>query len=88
MELIGLVLIKKVNKSYYFDLFGGAPDNFLLKQLPKPITYHNDKIQHKNCKSFGSYCLYFFYLHETMKYYDAILKMYFENLFRKVEYCR
>ena len=29
------------NKSYYFDSFGGQPDNFLLKQLPKPIIYHN-----------------------------------------------
>ena len=29
------------NKSYYFDSFGGAPDKFLLKQLPKPIIYHN-----------------------------------------------
>ena len=31
------------NKSYYFDSFGGQPDNFLLKQLPKPIIYHNYK---------------------------------------------
>ena len=27
---------KKDNKSFYFDSFGGPPDNFLLKQLPKP----------------------------------------------------
>ena len=26
--------IVKNNKSYYFDSFGGAPDKFLLKQLP------------------------------------------------------
>ena len=31
-------LILKDNKSYYFDSFGGAPDNVLLDQLPKPIT--------------------------------------------------
>ena len=31
----------KDNKSYYFDSFGGQPDNFLLNQLPKPIIYHN-----------------------------------------------
>ena len=29
------------NKSFYFDSFGGTPDKFLLKQLPKPIFYHN-----------------------------------------------
>ena len=28
------------NKSYYFDSFGGAPDKFLLDQLPKPVIYH------------------------------------------------
>ena len=33
--------IIKDNKSYYFDSFGGAPDRFLLNQLPKPIIYHN-----------------------------------------------
>ena len=29
--------IVKDKKSYYFDSFGGAPDKFLLNQLPKPI---------------------------------------------------
>ena len=66
------------DKSYYFDSFGGHPDKFLLNQLPKPITYHDYKIQHINSKLCGSYCLYFFYLIERMNYYDAILKMYFE----------
>ena len=69
----------KDNKSYYFDSFGGGPDTFLLKQLPKPIIYHNYKIQDINSKLCGSYCLYFFYLIERMNYYDAILKMYFET---------
>ena len=32
--------IVKNDKSYYFDSFGGQPDKFLLKQLPKPIIYH------------------------------------------------
>ena len=32
--------IVKYNESYYFDSFGGQPDKFLPKQLPKPITYH------------------------------------------------
>ena len=50
----------KDNKSYYFDSFGGHPDIFLLNQLPKPIIYHNYKIQHINSKLCGSYCLYFF----------------------------
>ena len=68
----------KDNKSYYFDSLGGSPDKFLLKQLPKPIIYHNYKIQNINSKLSGSYCLYFFYLIESMNYYDAILKLVFE----------
>ena len=42
--------IVKDNKSYYFDSFGGAPDKFLLNQLPKSITYHNYKKQDINSK--------------------------------------
>ena len=42
--------IVKDNKSYYFDSFGGAPDKFLLNHLPKPIIYHNYKIQDKKIK--------------------------------------
>ena len=68
----------KNNKSYYFDSFGGAPDKFLLNQLPKPIIYHNYKIQDINSKLCGSYCLYFFYLIERINYYDTILKLVFE----------
>ena len=56
--------IIKDNK-YYFDSFGGQPDKFLLNQLPKPIIYHNYKIQDINSKLCGSYCLYFFYLIES-----------------------
>ena len=33
--------IKINNKSYYFDSFGGQPDEFLLNHLPKPIPYNN-----------------------------------------------
>ena len=51
--------IVKDNKSYYFDSFGGAPDKFLLNQLPKPIIYQNYKIQDINSKLCGSYCLFF-----------------------------
>ena len=70
--------IVKDNNSFYFDSFGGQPDTFLLNQLPKPITYHNYKIQDIHSKLCGSYCLYFFYLIERMKHYGAILKMYFD----------
>ena len=70
--------IVKDNKSYYSDSFGGAPDKFLLKQLPKLIIYHNYKIQDINSRLCGSYCLYFFNLIERMKYYDTISKMYFD----------
>ena len=31
-----IYFIIKDNKSYYFDSFGVAPDNFLLNQIPKP----------------------------------------------------
>ena len=58
----------KHNRSYYFDSFGGQPDKFLPNQLPKPITYHNYKIQDKNSKLCVSYCLYFMYLIERMNY--------------------
>ena len=68
----------KDNKSFYFDSFGGTPDKFLLKQLPKPIIYHNYKIQDIDSQLCGSYCLYFFYLIERMNYYDTILKLVFE----------
>ena len=44
----------KDNKSFYFDSFGGQPDKFLLNQLPKPLTYHNYKIQDVNSKLCGS----------------------------------
>ena len=59
--------ILKDNKSYYFDSFGGQPDKFLPKQLPKPIIYHNYKLQDINSKLCGSYCWYFFYLIERRK---------------------
>ena len=56
--------IVKDNKSFYFDSFGGAPDKFLLIQLPEQVIHHNYKIQDINSKLCGSYCLYFFYLLE------------------------
>ena len=70
--------IVKDKKSYFFDSFGGAPDRFLLNQLPKPIIYHNYKIQDINSQLCGSYSLYFFYLIERMTYYDTVLKIYCE----------
>ena len=67
--------IVKDNKSFYFDSFGGQPDKLQLNQLPKPIMYHKYKIQDIYSKLCGSFTLYFFYLIETMNYYDTILKM-------------
>ena len=61
------------NKSYYFDSFGGSPDNYLLNQLPEPVIFHNYKNQDVNSKKCGTYCLYFFYLMERFNYYDAVL---------------
>ena len=51
--------IVKDGKSFYFHIFGGTPDKFLLNQFSKPILYHNYKIQDINSKLRGSYCLYF-----------------------------
>ena len=73
-------LIVKDNESYYFESFGGALDKSLLNQLPKPIIYHNYKIQDINSKLCGSNCLYFFYLYERMNYYYTTLKMYFDEI--------
>ena len=55
-----LCFILKANKSFYFDSFGDQPDNFLLNQLPKPIIYHNYKIQDICSKLCRSQCLNFF----------------------------
>ena len=71
--------IVKDNKSFYFDSFGVQSDKFILNQLPKPIIYHNYKIQYINSKLCGSYCLYFLYFIERMNFYDTILKMYFHD---------
>ena len=72
--------IVKDKKSYFFDSFDDQPDKFLLKQLPKPTIYYNYKTQDINSTLCGSYCLYFFYLIEKMKYYDTILKLVFESI--------
>ena len=64
--------IKKL-KSYFFGSFGGQPDNILVKQIPEPIIHHNYKIQDKNSKLCGSYCLFFFFSNKRMNYYDTIL---------------
>ena len=68
----------KDNKSYDYDSFGGQPDKFLLRELPKAIIYHKYKIQDINSQLCGSYCLYFFYLIQRKNYYDTILKIFFQ----------
>ena len=60
--------IIKDNTSYYFDAFGGAPDKFLLDQMPKSKTFGNYKTQDINSKFCGPYCFYFFYLIERMNF--------------------
>ena len=69
--------IVKGNKSIYSDSSGVQPDKFLLNHLPKPIIYHNYKIQDIKSKLCGSYCLYLLYLIERMNFYDTILKINF-----------
>ena len=69
--------VVKDNTSYYSDSFAGAPDKFLLNEIPKPKISHNYKIQDICSKLYGSYCLYFFLI-ERRKYYDTILKLVFQ----------
>ena len=76
----GVCFITRDNKSYNFESLGRSADNFLLNQLPEPITYHNYKIQDIYSKKCGSYCLYFFYLIERIKYYNAVLRKFFGQL--------
>ena len=64
--------------SKYFDSFGGPPDQWLIKQLPKPLIYHNYIIQGIHSKMCGTYCLYFLYLIENnVNYEDAVLNIFF-----------
>ena len=67
----------EINKSIFFDSFGGQPDKFIREQLPKPIIFHKYKIQAINSRLCGSYCLYFFDPIERMDYYKTTLKMFF-----------
>ena len=62
----GTCFIAKVNKSYYFDSFGGEAGKFPLNHFYKPIIFHNSKIQYMNSELCGSYCLYSFYFIERM----------------------
>ena len=64
------------NKSYYFDSFRGQPDKFLLDQFPKPIIYHNYKIQDRNSRLCETNCLYSFYLIK-----NGLLRCCFKNVF-------
>ena len=51
----------KEKKLYYFDsVLEVVQIKFYLKQLPKPIIYHNFIIQHINSNLCGSCCFYFF----------------------------
>ena len=64
--------------SKYFDSFGGSPDQWLIKQLPKSIIYHNYIIQDIYSKMCGTYCLYFLYLLENnVNYEDAVLNIFY-----------
>ena len=53
------VFYVKREKSFYFDSFGGQPDEFLLNQIPKPIIYNNYFLQDTNSKFCGSCCVFF-----------------------------
>ena len=72
--------IPKDYQSYYYHSFGGTPEKCLLNQLPKPLIYHNYKIQDIKSRKRGSYCLHFFYSIERMKNYDTSLKRYFDTI--------
>ena len=63
----------KDSKSFYFEIFGGCPDQFLHQQLPKPITFHNFEIQDIVSRICVTYSLYFFYLIKRMNCYNAVI---------------
>ena len=64
----------KVKKPIYLYSFCGPSDDILLKQLSKPITFHNCEIQDRNSRFFGKFCFYYFYLKKIMDFDDATLK--------------
>ena len=49
------VVYVRNNKCFYRDNFGGQPDKFSLNELPKPLLYHNYKIQDINSNICASY---------------------------------
>ena len=67
---------KKDNLSFYSDNFGGSPDDFVLKQLPKPVTYHNYESQKTDSRLCGTYCLKFLHLIERMDSYNAVFNLF------------
>ena len=60
-------VIKKDNKSFYFDYFGTHSEKFISQQLQKPINYHNFKNRDLKSKLYKKYCFYFFYKNEKLK---------------------
>ena len=68
---------KKDDDSIYCDSFEVFSDKILPKQLSKSIISQNHKNQDINSNLCGEYCLYFFYLIETMNFFDAVTKVYF-----------
>ena len=77
VELIGLVSYLNITNPSNLTRLQANLIEFLLDQLPKPITYHNYKFQYRKSKLCGSYSLYFFCLIERMNYYDTTLKVCF-----------
>ena len=67
----------KDNKYVVFGSFVGQLEKFPLQKLSKPIVYHNYIFQDLYSRLCVFFCLYFFYLIESMKFYDAISKVYF-----------
>ena len=56
-----------------FCSFGGSPDNVLLQQLPKPITFHIYKSQDIKSRICGTYCIYYLYLKGRMEHSDVVM---------------
>ena len=77
VDLIGLVSCLNIINASNLTRLEANLIEFLLDQLPKPITYHENKFQYRNSKLCGSNCLYLFYLIERMNYYDTTLKICF-----------
>ena len=67
----------KDNISSYIDSPGSFLDEFLLQQLPKPITFQSWRVRGRKRDLCVVYCSFFAYLIKRLDYRNAVLKIFF-----------